>query len=384
MKFTVNTKPLVEGLNLAIVNANVSKYYLKSTMAQLKVVDGVLVINIEAASILSEVRLKGMVEDASSAIAFVDSMVLKQLVSTFETATVIFDFAENGLVLQSGKSKFTLPYMVEADDEEDGMEFETPSTVGTSDWVEVDKTGWKFVKDYQMFAIAMSFFHKVYTLVFTDNKGNVIVGDYDNGIFTHSKKLNLGKTCLIADTIVNLFNNLPDGAVIAENNDNYLISVHTDSFDYTAEFIPEYESNPEFGSYNSQIIINMMNSDVTGIKVDSGIINKILNQAALLSSASEDKIDFIVSGKSLVLKDKNIDCSISSSTESPIDYSITFKTALFKPMISNLSEEEVEVRPLVDYDESGNFITDDAGNIAVNGVLFINKDMKSVIAGADQ
>ena len=372
MKFTVNTKPLVEGLNLGILNSNISKYYQKSTIAQIKTKGDELHINLEATSILSEVVVKGSPDAGdgeSEAIAFVDSLTLKQLVGTFETATVVFEFSENGLILHSGRSAYTLPYMIDEDAE---IEFESPSKNAASEWATIDKSGWKFVKDYQMFAIAMAFIHPVYTRVYVNGNGDVIVGDYDNSMFTHSKKSTLGKACLLADTIVNLFNALPDGATIAENDsDGYIIHVHTDSFDFSAEFTPDYESNPDVGTYNSDIIINMMNSDIPGIKVNVGAINKILNQAALLSSASEDKITFSVSGDTLTLKDKNIDCAIASSTKSGLDYSIDFKTALFKPIISNSPDDEVEIRPLVDEDGE------------ITGILLINKELKSVIAGVD-
>ena len=67
--------------------------------------------------------------------------------------------------------------------------------------VKIDNSDWKFVKDYQMYAIGMSFVHPVYTQVWIGSEGDVIVGDFDNSIFTFSKKNKLGKTCLLSNTI---------------------------------------------------------------------------------------------------------------------------------------------------------------------------------------
>ena len=375
MKITVNTKPLLEALNLGIINSNVTKYYEKSETAQLKIEGNSLIINLEADSILSEIEMKGKVEDTgyvttdSGDIGFVSSMTLKQLVSSFETATVIFEFTESGLLVVSGKSKFTLPYKVDSDA---GLEYDRPKEKGTSENFDLNQETWDFVDKYQMYAIAMSFLHKVYSRVYSGKSNDVLVCDYDSGVYTHSNKPALGKACLLSSTIINLFNSLPEGAMIAECGDDYLVKVSTDSYNFRAEFHPDSEEDEEFGDYMSDTIIEIMNSPETGISLKVGSINKILSQSALLSSNSEDTIELQVKGSTVKLVDKYTDCFIESSGSSKLDYSLQFKKSLFKSVISNCPEDDVVIQPILDEDEN-----------SVGGVLFSSKDLQVVLAGVE-
>ena len=75
-KFTVSTKPLIDGLNLGILNANISNFFQRSTMAQVTANKNTLVINLEAAFIYSEVEFKGMGTEDESATIFVNSSLL--------------------------------------------------------------------------------------------------------------------------------------------------------------------------------------------------------------------------------------------------------------------------------------------------------------------
>ena len=373
MKITVNTKPLLEALNLGIINSNVTKYYEKSETAQLKIEGNSLIINLEADSILSEIEMKGKVEDTgyvttdSGDIGFVSSMTLKQLVSSFETATVVFEFTESGLLVVSGKSKFTLPYKVDSDA---GLEYDRPKEEGTSENFDLNQETWDFVDKYQMYAIAMSFLHKVYSRVYSGESNDVLVCDYDSGVYTHSNKPALGKACLLSSTIINLFNSLPEGALIAECGDDYLVKVSTDSYRFRAEFHPDSEKDEEFGDYMSDMIIEMMNSPEKGLSLKVG---SILSQSALLSSNSEDTIELQVKGATVKLVDKYTDCFIESSGVSNIDYQLQFKKSLFKSVISNCPEEDVVIQPILDEEDDS----------MVSGVLFRSKDLQVVLAGVE-
>lgn len=371
MKFTVSTKPLSDGLNLAIVNANVSKFYRKSCLAQLTVDGNTLKINVEAAFILSQITLKGKAdisEGLGSSTIFVDSLLLKQLVSTFESPVTTLEFTETGLILHSGKSKFTLPKLVEGDE----LSLSSPRVDGVEGLgVEIDKSDWKFIKDYQMYAIAMSFIHPVYTRVWVGAEGDVLVGDFDNSLFTHSKKNNLGTTCLLSDTIINLFNSLPEGAKLAKKDKSYVIQVSTDGFNFASEFTPQYEDDENVGSYNSDIILTMMNHpEVKSVSVSTSAVNKFLSQADLLSSNTEDTITFSVEGNQLTLHDNNVDCKIDVDKVSETSYSVQFKTALLKSVMSNYTDEKVNVSPMEQGDE-------------VVGITVWTDSLTTVLAGID-
>lgn len=368
MNFNVSTKPLTDALNLGVVNQNVSKFYQKSCLAQITASRRDLKINLEAANVLSELHLKGSGDADETVTIFVDCLLLKQLVSTFEASVTTFEFTEGGLILHSGKSKFTLPKMLDGSE----LELTAPNTSeeGTGAAITIDQADWKFIKDHQMYAIAMSFIHPVYTRVWLGESGDVLVGDFDNSLFTHSKKSKLGNTCLLSDTIINLFNTLPEGAKLRSLGSSYIVTVTTDGFDYISEFKPIYESDEGVGSYNSDIILDMMNHGDAGVKVNTAAINKFLNQAALLSTNTEDTIKFIVSDGNVSLVDNNVDCKlpVEGDVES---FSVEFKTSLLKSVISNFDEEVVSVAPMKQED-------------TVAGILIWSKNMTAVLASIDE
>lgn len=376
MKFIVSTKPTKSALDLAIINSNVSKFYSKSCLAEVSANANTLTINLEAASIVSEVKLKGSGDTDEASTVFVDSLVLKQLIASFDSPTIIFEFAESGLILHSGKSKFTLPKMTDDSD----MALARPlKALELSNCVnvDVDSSAWKFVKDHQMFAIAMSFVHPVYTNVWVGDGDDVVVGDFDNSIFTHSHKSNLGCCCLLSDTIVNLLMSLPEGSKIVRDPESrsYIINGSTDSFDYIAQFTPKYESDPGVGSYNADMVLSMMpDSSDQAVTLDSDKISKLLNQASLLSTSSEDTITLSVRDKQAWLHDNNVNGSVdvkpSCDWGKIKEYSVEFRTALLKSAMSNYSGD-ISIYPCMADDD------------IVGGVVMKDKDVTTLLAGVE-
>lgn len=376
MKFIVSTKPTKSALDLAIINSNVSKFYSKSCLAEVSANANTLTINLEAASIVSEVKLKGSGDTDEASTVFVDSLVLKQLIASFDSPTIIFEFTESGLVLHTGKSKFTLPKMTDDSD----MALARPLKVlelSNCVNVDVDSSAWKFVKDHQMFAIAMSFVHPVYTNVWVSDGDDVVVGDFDNSIFTHSHKSNLGCCCLLSDTIVNLLMSLPEGSKIVRDPESrsYIINGSTDSFEYIAQFTPKYESDPGVGSYNADMVLSMMpDSSDQAVTLDSDKISKLLNQASLLSTSSEDTITLSVRDKQAWLHDNNVNGSVdikpSCDWDKIKEYSVEFRTALLKSAMSNYSGD-ISIYPCMADDD------------IVGGVVMKDKDVTTLLAGVE-
>ena len=376
MKFIVSTKPTKSALDLAIINSNVSKFYSKSCLAEVSANANTLTINLEAASIVSEVKLKGSGDTDEASTVFVDSLVLKQLIASFDSPTIIFEFTESGLVLHSGKSKFTLPKMTDDSD----MALARPLKVlelSNCVNVDVDSSAWKFVKDHQMFAIAMSFVHPVYTNVWVSDSDDVVVGDFDNSIFTHSHKSNLGCCCLLSDTIVNLLMSLPEGSKIVRDPESrsYIINGSTDSFEYIAQFTPKYESDLGVGSYNADMVLSMMpDSSDQAVTLDSDKISKLLNQASLLSTSSEDTITLSVRDKQAWLHDNNVNGSVdikpSCDWDKIKEYSVEFRTALLKSAMSNYSGD-ISIYPCMADDD------------IVGGVVMKDKDVTTLLAGVE-
>lgn len=367
MQFTCNTKPLADALGLGIINSNVSKYYRKSCLAQLSATKNTLKVNLEAESIVTELLIRGAGDAESAPSIFVDSLLLKQLVSTFDTATVTLEFLENGLVLRAGKSKFTLPKMIDSVEMELNAPRDVSSEVGVA--VDIKKDVWKFVKEHQMFAIAMSFVHPVYTKVWVGDNGDIIVGDFDNSLFTHSKKGNLGATCLLSDTIVNLFNALPDGAKLFKYGRSYVIRVDLDSYTYVSEFTPQYEEDEGVGSYNSAIFLDMMkHPETNSVQVSAAAMNKFLGQAALLSTNTEDSIFVAIGDGQVKIYTDDVNCQLDAKGITAEVYTAEFKVETLKSVVSNYADaDNVFIAPMIQEGE-------------VIGLLFWNADVTTLIA----
>lgn len=343
MNFTLSTRPLADALNLGVIPSNISKYYSKSCLAQLTADRHQLRINLEASSITTEMLLKGSGDQDDVATVFVDCLVLTQLVGTIEASTVTIEYVEGGIVLHAGKSKFNLSDMVP-----DGVgELARPNLApeGAAK-VKIDNSDWKFVKDYQMYAIGMSFVHPVYTYVWIGSEGDVIVGDFDNSIFTFSKKNKLGRTCLLSNTIINLFNTLPEGAEITQLDKSYRVDLKTDAFEYASEFTPKYEEDEGVGSYSAEMILPLATkNDANSIEVQVAPLNKFLSQASLLSTGSENKITLSYANGEVQVKDANIDCKLEVKGTCQ-EFTVDFKSDLFKSLLGNMNNETIKICPI--------------------------------------
>ncbi len=367
MKFTCNTKPFADSLDLGIINSNVSNFHQKSCTVELTATENMLKINIEASQIYTEIHIPGKGEGDTATI-FVDSLLLKNLASTFESQTVTLDFTDDGLTLISGKSKFTLAKMVDGGD----FDLRAPAVPESmNDAIELNQSDWKFIKDYQMYAISMAFINPVYTKVWVGQNGDVLVGDFDNSLFTHSVHSKLGKTCLLSDTIINLFNSLPSGSKISPLDDSYVIQLKTDSYEYLTQFTPLYESDESVGSYNSDIFLGMMQHDEdSAVKINTVAVTKALNQALLLSTNSQDSIFFSLEGDHVHLTDKNVDCSIPISGQSAETYKVEFNLERLKKVVANYSDETISVSPM---EQDG----------AVVGIMVWNDALTTIVAGLE-
>ena len=368
MKFTCNTKPLADALDIGVISANISNYHKKSNIAQVTCGPNGLVINLEALNLRTELHLKGSWEGEEQQTRFVSSLLLKQLVSTFDTATVTIEYLENGLILHSGKSKFTLPQAIQADE----LELDKPAAIDASDVeITINKDDWKYIKDNQMYAIAMSFIHPVYTKVWIGDEGDVIVGDIDNSLFTLSKKGKLGSTCLLSDSIINLFVTLPEGAKLSKHGSDYIISASSDSMEYISQFTPMYESDENVGSYMSEIFIDAMKHPEQSIAVNAAVMGKFLSQATLLSTNTDDSIILSTSSEGLTLKDKNVDCKIQVGTNG-LDFSQEFNTEALRKVIANYGDAKINISP--SRDEEGE----------VTGILIWDENLTTLIGGVEE
>lgn len=365
MKFELSTKPLSDALNLGVIPANISKYFRLSCLAQLTASKTELRINLQASSICTEMLLKGRGDSDEEVTAFVDCLVLKQIVSTLESQTVTIEYTDGGIILHSGSSKLTLPQLADSSD----GELKRPALPADNDVkMKLDLSDWKFVKDYQMYAVALSFVHPIYMNVWVGDSGDVIAGDFDNSLFTFSKKNKLGTTCLLTDTIVNLFNSLPEGAEITKLGESYRVSVKTDGYEYASEFTPKYEGDAT-GNYRSDVFLAQVVKDASNaFKVAVAPIAKFLSQADLLSSGST-KINISVANGQLQIKDDNIDCKVAIEGSCP-DFSTPMDSDHLRSIIGHLDAENISVSPIMDGSE-------------VNGLIIWTDNLAVVIGSMD-
>lgn len=404
MKFTCNTQPLKDALDLCVIRANISNFYKKSCIIQLNIKDTGLILNTEADSVYTEIQLKGSVEaDTYGDTVFVSSLLLQQLVSTFESNAVTLEITADGLLLRSGASKFTLPKLVDGSE----LSLTSPTYIAESDSFEssIDSSSWKFVEDNQMYALSMSFNYPVYTKIWVgktdaaeptstgdetsalnppdnNNSGStsVIVGDYDRGVFTLStRNINLGTTCLLTDTIISLFTSLPTGAKLrySPSRRKFTIQVTTDAFEYLSEFIPTFESDEGVGSYNSSVLLDALTHGDAYITVNTAEITKLLGQASLLSGSSEDLVSWEIAEDCLVLQDPHVNGKFKLTSLGTVDtYKCKFRLELLSKVLSKYSGDTVNISP--------RYVTEEGSSPDLVGIVIWDTDLTTVITCVDE
>ena len=370
MKFTVNTKPLQDALSLAVVDANINSMYQPSILAQMIATRDKLTLNFEASKIMSEVDIYGSGDSDELGVAIVSNKLLKQLVSTLDTNTITIEFVEGGIVIYSGKSKFSVPNIVDVLSMRLGRH--SQNVEGSA--IKVDKDKWKFIKDNQMFAVAMSFIRPVYTRVWIGEDTDVLTGDMDMSIFTHSNKSDLHHRCLISDTVVNLVNSLPEGAELYLVNNSYVVNVATQGFNYTAQILVEHEDSPDTGDYMSGVLLDMMKHPDNHIVVDLAALLKPLAQSAIFldGSKSDATINVTFRDNTIILHDNNVEDTISvkSISGQVDDFDIEFRTDLLSSVLKHFEGEAISLSVIKSDGEDG-------------GLLFWNDEMTTMLAGAE-
>lgn len=361
MKFTVNTKPLNSALAIAIVDSNVSKYYQKSTLVQLTMTRDSLRINTEANSIITEVSVKGSGDGEGSIL--IDAILFKKLISTITTTQLDLSFDNTCVTVTTGSGSYNLPKMLDSSE----AQLNRPVTLDQADienGQDISKEDWKFIKSNQMYAKAESEEFPVYMYVFAGENGDILVGDFTNSIFTHSTCNVIDENCLISDSIVNMFNSVPDGSIITKKDGNYVIYAKTDAFEYVSAFVPKYESD-EFGTYNADAIISMLSTfDKDHITVKASDITNILNQVQLLSKRIM-KLHISVGADYIEFSDSNMKSKVQSEITQNTTYSIDMNPVTLKNIISHCPDEKIEIYPSYNEDNAVVSIVVTSGKLTV-------------------
>ena len=344
MKFTCSTKPLQSALKLGVIKSNISKFYQKSCLAKVTCTRNTLKINLEASRIVTQLTLHGSGDEDTAAAVFVDSQKFSDLVNTFDSDVVTLEYVEGGIILHSGKSAFTLPHMLD-DSDLDLAVPKIPDSTADVFSKELKAEDWKFVADHQMFAIAINYIHPVYCRVWAGDSGDILVGDYDNSLFTHSTKGSLGRTCLLPPTIINLFTSLPEGTQLIDTGNSYLVKVNTDGYEYLTEFTPELEDDENVGSYNSEVFMELFDNKSQFVTLDAQKITKFLNQASLLITF-DTPLDFNVTPDGVFIGDGSVNCTLPLESPQLVEsYSCKFKANFLRAVTSAMDSEKIHIAP---------------------------------------
>ena len=344
MKFTLNSKPLKNVTDLGIIKQNISSLYYRSNIAQVTATRNSFKINVEAAGIKTAMVLKGGSGDTDeTASILVDCSTLKSLIDSIDSNVITFNFDTGSLCIVSGTSKFTLPQILDVRD----VQVSEPAENYTADeTIKLNAESWKFIKDHQLYAISESKTHPVYKNVWVNDEKEVIVGDYETSLFTYSKQSNLGNTCLLPVSLVNLFTNIPEGSTISRIGKTYILNIDTDSYSMSTEFTPFYEDDESVGSYNANIILGMLSKSDDFLTIDVNPITKFVSQISLLSQGAFDRnVDFSISNG--VLKLSALDCEYKLNIDdTQSNYSVQFDMDKFKDVLSHFDDDNVKIAPM--------------------------------------
>ncbi len=228
-----------------------------------------------------------------------------------------------------------------------------------------------------MFAISTSEKRPVYKNVWVGSDNAAIVGDFDASLFTYSKHGNFDSSCLIPPTLINLFTSIPEGSTIAKIDKNYVLNIETDNYSMVTEFTPKYEDDETVGSYNSEIILNILKHPENFITLDINPIIKFINQTAIVNQSDAGKItDFILGDGKLLLNNRSN--SYSTEVDTDASYTVKFATAYLKSVLSNLDDDKVNVAPMKRTVPGAN--GQPATEITI-GCIFWTDDLTIVLAG---
>ena len=371
MKFSLNVASLKDALDLGVISSNISKFFEKSTVIELTVEGSALRLNTQATALLSEAVILGSNEDNGVGSAIVDCTLFKSLVSSLDSNEVTLDFQDTVLVVQSGRSKFNVPKLLT---DEDGASLDRPvseSELAAKLCGELHPDSWKYIQDHQLYAVAASQIHKVYTRVWVDPDKGVLTGDPDNSLFTYQPSSDLDSSCLVSSTIVNLLATLEEGTKLYHVDDStYAAKMDVDSFSFCSQFTVEHESQAGMGEYGSDMIFDMvLDSEQKELSVSKAKLSANVKQASLFASASNPYISMNVGINGAFLVNENVNCQISKDA-SDMEYEVKFMVSDVDVVASHMELDDMTMSPIVKGGE-------------VFGVRFKSGDMVALIGGVE-
>lgn len=371
MKFNLNVKPLKDAMDLGVINSNISKFFEKSTVIELTVNGNELHLNTQATSLLSEAVILGNNEESGTGSAIVDCTLFKSLISSMDSNEVTLDFQETALVVTSGRSKFNVPKLLT---DEDGASLDKPVSeeeLANKFCGELNPGTWKYIQDHQLYAVAASQIHKVYTRVWVSKDKGVLTGDPNNSVFTYQPESDLDSDCLVSSTIVNLLSALDEGTKLYHvDSTTYVAKMDVDSFSFCAQFTVEHENENNMGEYDSDMIFDMvLDESQQEVSISKSKMASNVKQASLFASASNPYISIDAKENGVYLVNDNVNCRISKDNPG-LTYDVQFMLSDIDTVVSHMDDNDMTVSPIVKGEE-------------VFGVRFKSGDMVALLGGVD-
>lgn len=341
MKFVVSTKPLKNATDLGIIKSNITKVYYRSGLIQITMDETTLKLNIEATSIKTAMTLPGSGSGEGDKAIIVDCTVFKKLIDSIDADVITLNIEQNSLTVSAGTSKFTLPQILDVNE----VQLNEPITeYAEANEITINANDWKFVNEHQTFALAN--FDKtnypVYTNIWVGPDHDVLTGDYEQSLFTQSKKGNFDSSCLLPPSLVNLFASIPEGSKIVKVDRDYLLNITTDSYSIVTEFTPKYEDDQAVGNYNSNIIFGVLKKPDTCFALPTTPILKFINQISFLSQNDFDKtVTFTVNDGVLTIGNNSNEYSMDIECDD--NYVVNFNVDFLKSVLSNFDTDTVSV-----------------------------------------
>lgn len=369
MEFKTNTKPLSDAVNIGVINSNVTSAYKQSNIILVTLCKDKMKLNIDFNRMCIEITVPGMGSEDDERHIYVNIMKFKQLLNTFDGNTTDFIIDDNGLTMKCGSGKFILPKEIDFDPDL----LITPGYPDDGDVpMDLDKATWKFISDRQMYAISTSFTYPAYTRAWVGEEGGTLVGDFVDSLFNHSDKRTLGMTCLLMPTIVNLLNTVPEGSKFIRSGQSFIIMSDTDGYSLRCEFTPEFEDDPQIGTYNSDLILSIFTQSENAMKVDPAKINKFLTQASIIAETKDDVITIKFDGNNtLSFVNTTIDYPIQVEGNGCEDFEILFKIEQIKRVLSKYSTSDYI------------FIAPAYNDGSVVGLTIWDDDLTTTVSGVD-
>lgn len=349
MKFTVSTKPLINGVNLAIVDTNITRYYPKSSVVYITASDNSLIVHHDGEWVSTSIAFKGSF-DGSNASIYVDASLFKKLVSTLTASNqVTFEFTSDCLILHSGTSKYKLQQAASTADFIPNV-IESLSADELDHGTSIDASDWKFIKSNQIYIKPTNADNVLHTLVYVSDTGDALVCDLSNSLFSHSSISGIGETCMLQDTIVNVLASA-DHATLVKRDDKFIVASITDAYECLSSFTPVYESD-DTGNYRADLFINLIqeNNDSAFLaKVPD--LKKAMNQATLLSGSRPYAITCDFLNDHIDFRTDTMECQIPIVNGPSNSYTLNFNPDLLGKVVNHIPETDVNIRPTYNRDE---------------------------------